>query len=307
VAASQRLRTYARVSGGEQEKQATVLAGHLWRPSLNRPFGWRYTKPCEGERHGVLEHEPDEVPVMIEMCETIASGRSSAHGVAAMLNSRGLRTVRGNPWTAGAVVRVVTNPLHTGVAPTNRWCTHAPKTRKKEYPKRQKNTARQRPREDWITVEVPPIITPELAAAVQAQLARNRRQTSRINKLPYLLSGLMVCVNDHEENHGQSCGRTLQGYCNSMRPAERRAPELLLVGVGGVDCPSRDERQHGHLRVGYGHGEAARRGRAGSTGGETCGLQVRCDGESRSELGCRAHRYGLGDPHVRGCGDHLGR
>src|SRR5205085_7388929 len=94
---------------------------------------------------------------------------------------------------------------------------------------------------------------------------------------------------------------------DAMRPAERRAPELLLAGVGGVKRPSSDERQHGHLRVGYGHGEAARRGGAGSTGAETRGFQVRCDGEPRSELGCRAHRYGLGDPHVRVCSDHPGR
>ena len=94
---------------------------------------------------------------------------------------------------------------------------------------------------------------------------------------------------------------------DAMGPAKRRAPELLLVGGGGVNRPSRDERQHGHLRAGYGRGEAARRGRAGSTGAEPHGLQVRCDGESRSELGCRTHRHGLGDPYVRVCGDHPGR
>jgi hypothetical protein len=150
---------------------------------------------------------------MQDMVEAIASGRMSAHGLAGALNARGLRTTRGNTWTAGAVVRVVTNPLHTGTVPIDRWVSKEPKKRKVAYPKRLTSSPSERPRDEWTTIErTEAIITLEQAKAVRAQLARNRRCTSRHNKEPYLLSSLMVCVNDHEEKPGEPCGRTLRGY-----------------------------------------------------------------------------------------------
>jgi hypothetical protein len=97
----------------------------------------------------MLEHHPDEVPLVREMVEAIASGRMSVHGLAVALNGRGLRTTRGSRWTAGAVIRVVTNSLHTGVVPIDRWYVHEPKKRKTPYPKRIKSSASERPREEW--------------------------------------------------------------------------------------------------------------------------------------------------------------
>jgi|SRR5882724_4397626 len=44
-------------------------------------------------------------------------------------------------------------------------------------------------REEWVEVAVPAIIAPEVFAAVQAQLARNKALAQRNRKYDYLLSG----------------------------------------------------------------------------------------------------------------------
>ena len=91
-----------------------------------------------------------------------------------------------------------------------------------------------------------------------------------------------------------------------MRSTECRTPELLLAGVGGINSPSGNERQHSHLGIGHGYGEVAHSGDAGSTSAETRSFQVRCDGEARVELGRCGDRHGLDDPDAGVCGDHPG-
>jgi site-specific DNA recombinase len=97
-----------RMEAGKARKRTN---GFIWRG--RRPTGWIYRKPHEGERHGHLEHHPEEAPLVREIIERIAGGMTSG-ALADDLNRRGLRTVRGNAWTALAVQQVIHNPLHSG-------------------------------------------------------------------------------------------------------------------------------------------------------------------------------------------------
>jgi site-specific DNA recombinase len=80
-----------------------------------------------------------------------------------------------------------------------------PKTRKDEdqkYRKIVKTGRRIRPRDEWLMVEVEPIVEPELFERVQDRLKLNRQFSERNNKVnSYLLTGLIYCP----------CGKTRTG------------------------------------------------------------------------------------------------
>jgi site-specific DNA recombinase len=62
-------------------------------------------------------------------------------------------------------------------------------------------TATKRPREEWITVSIPPIIDRDMWEAAQVQKKVNHQMAKRNGKVDYLLSGRLKCV----------CGWTLTG------------------------------------------------------------------------------------------------
>lgn len=52
----------------------------------------------------------------------------------------------------------------------------------------------ERPREEWIHVPVPPIVTDDLWAAANRMLDQNKKTSRRNAKIPYLLRGLLRCA-----------------------------------------------------------------------------------------------------------------
>jgi site-specific DNA recombinase len=60
-----------------------------------------------------------------------------------------------------------------------------------------------RPREEWITVEVPSLVPNELFEAVQRKLEKNAELSRRNTKREYLLSGLLYC---------SQCGGRMGGH-----------------------------------------------------------------------------------------------
>ncbi|MBA3875925.1 MAG: hypothetical protein C0498_03150 [Anaerolinea sp.] len=75
--------------------------------------------------------------------------------------------------------------------------------------------------EEWIEIEVPPIVSEELFAAAVRRLADNRRFATRNTKAPSLLTGLVSC---------QRCGYAKLPELDPDEPAE--APLLPLPGLG---------------------------------------------------------------------------
>ncbi len=154
-------------------KEYKAAQGHLWRGL--KPYGWRYLPPPAGEKHGRLEMVPEEAAVVREIFSQIAAGKT-AHWVSGEFNQRGLRTRKGNAWTLGTISRVVHNPIHTGIVPTNRYesrePTNSPYT---PYRRRRKSYGVERPRSEWKTVQIEGIISPEQWQAAEATLSRNTR------------------------------------------------------------------------------------------------------------------------------------
>jgi site-specific DNA recombinase len=77
---------------------------------------------------------------------------------------------------------------------------------------------RQRPREEWIEIPVPPILTQEVFDAAQAQTRRNAAQSRRNMKYDYLLSGRLVCGACGCRMHGQCDVRTMRRFYKCTRP-----------------------------------------------------------------------------------------
>ena len=75
---------------------------------------------------------------------------------------------------------------------------------------------RDRPREEWIEIPVPALVSPTQYALAQARLAENRRFAARHTKIPSLLQGLLVC---------RSCGYA--GCLSSGPPKIRHRPANL--------------------------------------------------------------------------------
>ncbi len=201
-----------RTRRGMREKR---LNGHIWRAASDRgrPYGWRYIKAPEGEKHGRLEHHPEEAPIVAWMFAQVLDGWS-AHRLTVELNRRGLRTTMGNTWSRSTVLRVLHNPIHTGRVPDTRYQVRPPAVPQSTYRKRQKSVAVERPREDWtlIALAAGGLVSQETFDQVQARLRGNKRRTSRQNKASYPLSLLCTCMAPRRDDPSRICGATLTGY-----------------------------------------------------------------------------------------------
>jgi site-specific DNA recombinase len=97
---------------------------------------------------------------------------------------------------------------------------------------------RDRPREEWIEIPVPALISPTQFAMAQARLAENRRFAARHTKVPSLLQGLLVC---------RACGYAY--YRTSTRTSRRKLFYYRCLGSDdyrypeGRRCTNRPVRQ----------------------------------------------------------------
>jgi site-specific DNA recombinase len=82
--------------------------------------------------------------------------------------------------------------------------------------------SRDRPRDKWIEIPVPPIISEEMFALAARRLEDNKRFASRRTKIPSLLQGLVVC---------QSCGYSIQLLSNLDADSNAYSVLLSLLGI----------------------------------------------------------------------------
>jgi len=129
-------------------------------------------------------------------------------------------------WTRSSVYQILTSETYAGT-----WYYGKTRTEKRVVDGQEKGVTVTNPRESWIPVEVPAIVTREQWDAAQEQLERNRRR-SPSRKYAYLLSGRVVCgLCDHRVAGSglTSSGRTYTYYrCPaSKNPEDYRASCLL--------------------------------------------------------------------------------
>lgn len=154
----------------------------------NTAYGYRNN----GNRQLVIEEREAEVVRLIFELFTNSEDVSISE-IARRLTASPHHTSTGKKkWYACSVSNILKNQTYAG-------CLHYNKVRRKnEYSK--KRVAR--PKEEWIAIPVPAIVSQAAFECAQRRLERNRKFKRRQPRHPYLLSGMLVCA---------ECGRAYSG------------------------------------------------------------------------------------------------
>jgi DNA invertase Pin-like site-specific DNA recombinase len=156
----------------------------FWNGS-RAPFGY---VTVEAERRGEkikkkLQIVEEEAAIILRVFDLYRGVEGLQHGVKAIaskLNQERI-TFRGKPFMISNVHRILTDEVYAGRHYFNRRDTRA---------------QQDRPRDQWIPVDVPPIISRETFDLVQEQLAERapRKTPARIVSSPTLLTGIATCA-----------------------------------------------------------------------------------------------------------------
>ena len=127
---------------------------------------------------GKLVPNPEEVETHNEVFRLYLAG-SGAKSTTRALNQRGLN-YRGKPWSKDLVMKVIGETAATGIY---------------YWGKRETKTGLLRDKEDWIVLEVEPIIDAELFNMAQKLRAHRDpgKNSGRTGASPLLLAGLVKC------------------------------------------------------------------------------------------------------------------
>jgi site-specific DNA recombinase len=174
-------------------RHARLRAGTLL-PWTRPPFGYRLD-PDRPRDAAAVRIEPGEAVVVAQLFDWYLEPAATLYQLTARLARLGVATPTGKPrWTVASVRGILRNPAYAGRALTNR-TRPAPARRRKSalLPAGPGITHAQRPEEEWIEVPVPPIVTEEAFAQVQAKLGANQQSAARNTRHEYLLRALVSC------------------------------------------------------------------------------------------------------------------
>ena len=174
-------------------RQAKLRAGTLL-PWTTAPFGYRLD-PERPRRADAVRTDPGEAALIAQLFDWYLEPGATIYQLAARLTDLGVPTPMGGPrWNVASVRGILRNPAYAGRALSNRTQV-APARRRKSamLPAGPGQSHAPRPEEDWIAVPVPPIVSEEIFAQVQAKLDANQQCAARNTRHEYLLRALVSC------------------------------------------------------------------------------------------------------------------
>ena len=174
-------------------RQAKLRAGTLL-PWTTAPFGYRLD-PERPRRADAVRTDPGEAALIAQLFDGYLEPGATIYQLAARLTDPGVPTPRGGPrWNVASVRGILRNPAYAGRALSNR-TQAAPARRRKPamLPAGPGHSHAPRPEEDWIAGPVPPIVSEEIFAQVQAKLDANQQGAARNTRHEYLLRALISC------------------------------------------------------------------------------------------------------------------
>ena len=173
-----------------KQGEASVLSG--------APYGFRYV-PKTQESPGTYEiHEPEAA--VVRRIYALYTGDGLPIGaITARLNEEGIPPRKaGGRWERSTVWGILKNPAYRGTACFGK--TQCAPRQKITRPVRlkggrvsQRAATVDRPREEWIEIPVPAIVTPETFALAEERLRQNKKFSPRGTKVENLLQGLLYC------------------------------------------------------------------------------------------------------------------
>lgn len=159
-------------------------------PSNNpQPYGLTYHRETN-----TWSHTPGQAEVVRQIFCWAQDGKGPTW-IARQLNEQGVRPPRGGKrWWVLVVQRILANRTYTGTLYLHRYNMEGQRKNRFLPPERRAKVT-ERPQEEWVEVQVPPLISPDLWDAVQLALGANRSRWSGVESTNrvYLASRLIRC------------------------------------------------------------------------------------------------------------------
>jgi site-specific DNA recombinase len=228
IAEYERAQIAERTRRGKLHRARAGVASVLGRA----PYGYRYLSRAEHGQAGYVVAGA-EAGVVARIFHRYAAGGISMRGLAQELTHDRVPSPQGRPeWDAGTLGRMLRNPAYMGRAcfGKTRTAPCAPRPNRisrlagRTMPAKAGVTPR--PREEWIEIPVPALVSEEVFALVERRLAENAKFSPRNTKEPALLQGLLVC-----DICGYSYTRTSQG------PGPKKYHYYRCPGTNGWELP----------------------------------------------------------------------
>lgn len=188
------------------------------------PYGYRYVRKTETSDayYRILDHQPE---VVRTVCRLYCEEQLSINAIAQRLNEHRVETRSGfSRWCRSTVWAMLRNTAYRGTACFEK--TERAERQRITRPLRQRggysprsSSNRERPREEWIEIPVPPLVSEEVFALAQEPLERNKRHSPRRTLEPTLPQGMLAC---------KRCGYAF--YRTSTRTSKRKLYYFRCLG-----------------------------------------------------------------------------
>lgn len=179
------------------------------------PYGYRYISVQETHGPAVYQIDLEKARTVRQIFEWAGQERVPLQEIARRLDKQGVLTSTGkSKWSRTSIWQMLKNPAYKGsaafgrtrVGPRRR-CLRPPRGAP-EQPRRAVSLYHN-PRDEWISIAVPAIVSVDLFETVQEHLEQNRKRfRQRRRGASYLLQGLLVC---------KSCGYAYYGQLTKSR------------------------------------------------------------------------------------------
>jgi len=207
------------------------------------PYGYRYVRKSDtaAAYYEVIE---SEAAVVRRVYQAYTQQGLSINAIARLLNEEHIPTRTGTTrWERSTVWGLLRNPAYRGRACYGKTELRPRQRITRPLRKRQGLASRdsanhERPRQDWIEIAVPALVSEETFALAQEQLEQNKRHSPRRTLEPSLLQGMLVC---------ERCGYAL--YRCSTRTSARKLSYYRCLGsdayrhLQGAVCDNPPVRQ----------------------------------------------------------------
>lgn len=198
------------------------------------PYGYRYVSAREGGGEARYEIVVEEARVVRQVFEWMGCDRLSIGEICRRLKKQGVPTRSGKTyWDRTTIWGMLKNLAYQGTAAFgktragNRKAQLRVQRGKPDQPKRVISTYPVAP-ENWISIPVPAIVSEQLFATVQEQLAENRQRNRQSRRgARHLLQGLLVCA---------KCGYAYYGKKVSLAAAKRKTRHYAYYRCIGTDA-----------------------------------------------------------------------
>ncbi len=225
-------------------KRHRAQAGVVNVLSSVAPYGYRYVKKTESAQ-AYYEVVESEAEVVREIFHRYTVEGQSIRAIMRALNARGILTrSKKAAWAHTSVWNILKNPAYEGRACYGKTEPGPPSQRlnricrlKGSYARRGP-VNRKRPREEWIEIPVPALVSQESFELAQERLELNQQLSARHTKRPSVLQGLLVCA---------QCGYALYRVSTPVRPGQGYYRYYRCLGsdhhhAGGRVCHARPVR-----------------------------------------------------------------